>query len=223
MANGSPTETGLRRVRQSLPPDVTLVVVTKGRTLGQIQKVLDLGCRELGENRVKEAAEKIPEFSNVEGLRWHMVGHLQRNKAKLAAQLFDMVQSVDSLRLANALDSRCDAIGKRMPILIEINIGEEEQKHGIAPDEALSLVTQVAELPNLRLQGLMCMAPFIPAEQTRPYFKRMRQLFDTIAASLKSPNFTIISMGMTSDYRVAIEEGSTMVRIGRAIFEPSDA
>lgn len=222
MANETSTDTGLRRVKQSLPPDVTLVVVTKSRTLGQVRKVLDLGCRELGENRVKEAAEKIPEFSNIEGLHWHMIGHLQRNKARLAAQLFDMVQSVDSLRLANALDSRCDAIGKRMPVLIEVNIGEEEQKHGIAPDEALSLAKQVAQLPALQLQGLMCMAPFVPAEQARPYFRRMKQLFDEIATALQSPDFTVLSMGMTSDYHVAVEEGSTMVRIGRAIFEPSD-
>lgn len=218
----SPTEIGLARVRDSLPPHVTLVAVTKGRTLGQIACAIELGCRDLGENRVDEAAEKIPEFADVEGLRWHMIGHLQRNKAKRAAELFDMVQSVDSLRLAEALDRNCLALEKRMPLLIEVNIGGEGQKHGVAPDEALALVKQVAQLPSLQLRGLMAMAPFIPAEQTRPYFKRMRALFDDIAAGLKSPDFTVLSMGMTSDYRIAVEEGSTMVRIGRAIFEPSE-
>ena len=222
MADETPTKSGLARVKQNLPPDVTLVVVTKGRTLGQIQKVIELGCRTLGENRVKEAAEKIPECADVEGLRWHMIGHLQRNKAKRACELFDMIQSVDRLKLANALDRHCSALEKRIPVLIEVNIGEEEQKHGIPIDEAMSLVKQVAELSNLQLQGLMCMAPFIPAEQTRPYFKRMRLLFDNIAADLKSPDFTVLSMGMTSDYPIAVEEGSTMVRIGRAIFESSD-
>lgn len=218
----SPTEIGLVRVRASLPPHVTLVAVTKGRTPGQIASAIELGCRDLGENRVDEAAEKIPEFADVEGLRWHMIGHLQRNKARRAAELFDMVQSVDSLRLAEALDRNCSALEKRMPILIEVNIGGEEQKHGVAPDEALALVKQVAQLPSLQLRGLMAMAPFIPAEQTRPYFKRMRALFDNIAADLKSPDFTVLSMGMTSDYRIAVEEGSTMVRIGRAIFESSE-
>ncbi len=218
----SPTEIGLARVRASLPPHVTLVAVTKGRTRGQIRKAVELGCRDLGENRVDEAAEKISEFADVEGLRWHMIGHLQRNKAKRAAELFDMVQSVDSLRLAEALDRHCSALDKRMPLLIEVNIGGEGQKHGVAPSEALALVTQVARLPSLQLRGLMAMAPFIPAEQTRPYFKRMRALFDDIAADLKSPDFTVLSMGMTSDYRIAVDEGSTMVRIGRAIFEPSE-
>lgn len=217
----SPTALGLARVRASLPPHVTLVAVTKGRTQGQIRKAIELGCRDLGESRVAEAAGKIPEFADVKGLRWHMIGHLQRNKARRAAELFDMVQSVDSLRLAEALDRHCSALEKRMPILIEVNISGEEQKHGVAPGEALSLVRQAALLPGLQLRGLMAMAPFMPAGQTRPYFRRMRALFGDIAADLKSPGFTVLSMGMTSDYRIAVEEGSTMVRIGRAIFEPS--
>ncbi len=231
----TPIQEGLARVRASLPEAVTLVAVTKGRTPAQIREATLFGCneasasctagsaclcRDLGENRVDEAAEKIPFFGDVAGLRWHMIGHLQRNKAKGAVALFHMVQSVDSLRLAEALERHCAALGKILPVLIEVNISREEKKHGISPEETHALVREMTDFPHLKVSGLMAMAPFLPAEQTRPYFKRMASLFRDIKASLSSPDFTVLSMGMSEDHHVAVEEGSTMVRVGRAIFEP---
>ncbi len=223
LANSMPstTERGFTHIKGAMPEHVQLIVVTKGRTLGQIQAVIELGCRELGENRVKEAAEKIPEFSHIKGLHWHMIGHLQRNKARLACELFDMIQSVDRLKLANAIEKHCSSLEKRIPVLVEINISSEEQKHGVNPEGTLELCRQVSQLPHLELRGLMAMAPFVPEEDARPYFKKMRVLFGEVQQQLSSPGFDVLSMGMTSDYRVAIEEGSTMVRIGRAIFEPA--
>lgn len=233
----TPIQEGLARVRASLPEAVTIVAVTKGRTPAQIREATLFGyneasasctvgsaclCRDLGENRVDEAAEKITLFGDVAGLRWHMIGHLQRNKARDAAALFHMVQSVDSLRLAEALERHCAALGRRLPVLIEVNIGREEQKHGVPPEEALSLAREVIGLPHLKLSGLMAMAPFLPAEQTRPYFRRMAALFRDIRAATPTSDFTVLSMGMSEDYRIAVEEGSTMVRIGRAIFEPQE-
>ena len=216
----NPVAAALARVYTALPPTVTLVAVTKGRSPEQVRAVISAGCTVLGENRVKEAAEKVSEFSHVEGLRWHMIGHLQRNKAKLASLLFDMVQSVDSLRLAKALDRHCASQEKQMPVLIQVNIGQEPQKNGVALDEAQSLVGQVAGFENLKIRGLMCMAPFGPAEQARPYFRQMKKLFDDVSATLNTPEFDVLSMGMTNDYHEAVEEGSTMVRIGREIFDP---
>ena len=215
----TPIAKGLARVRAALPPAVTLVAVTKGRTPAQIREATLFGCRDLGENRVDEAAEKIPLLGDVAGLRWHMIGHLQRNKARDAAALFHMVQSVDSLRLAEALEKHCAAIGKILPVLIEVNISGEEQKHGVSPEETHALVKGMMSSPHLKVSGFMAMAPFLPAEQTRPYFRRMASLFRDIKAALPSPDFTVLSMGMSEDYPVAVEEGSTMVRIGRAIFE----
>lgn len=216
----SPLAEGLAQVRASLPQGVALIAVTKGRAPPQMREATLLGCRDLGENRVNEAAGKIPLLADIHGLRWHMIGHLQRNKAREAAALFHMVQSVDSPRLAEALERRCAALGKLLPVLVEVNIGGEEQKHGIPPEEAHALVKEMMGLPHLQVSGLMAMAPSLPSKQTRPHFRRMALLFKGIQAAIPSPYFTVLSMGMTDDYRIAVEEGSTMVRIGRAIFEP---
>ena len=205
----------IRAVRSFIPPGVVLLAVTKGQPHERIREAASLGLRDFGENRVQEAERKIP-LLDIPGLRWHMLGPVQRNKARNIAELFDMVQSIDSARAAEALGRRCAALGKRMDILLEVNITREVQRLGVAPEEVLALAKELSGIPHLRLRGLMAIAPNTPAEETRPYFRRMRMLFEECHKAI--PSMDVLSMGMSNDYRIAIEEGSTMVRLGRALF-----
>jgi len=189
--------------------DVKLIAVTKTRTVEEIKQAIKAGIACIGENRVQEAEEKFPLLPNVEK---HMIGSLQTNKVKLAVKLFDMIQSVDSLKLAKEIDKRCKAINKVMPILVEINIGDEASKHGIKPEDVEGFVKEISKLKNIKVYGLMCVAPLVNPEEARPYFKQMKRLFDSIG------NMKWLSMGMSNDYKIAIEEGSNMIRIGTAIF-----
>lgn len=193
----------------NIPSHVKLVAVTKTRTVEEIKKAIEAGIECIGENKIQEAKQKFPFLPDVEK---HMVGHLQTNKVKLAVKLFDMIQSVDSVKLAEEIDKRCEAINKVMPILVEINIGNEENKQGIKFGDAKGFISGISQLKNIDIQGLMCIAPFIPLEETRPYFRKMKELFDSFS------NLKWLSMGMSNDYKVAIEEGSNMVRIGTAVF-----
>lgn len=192
-----------------IPSNVKLVAVTKTRTVEEIKQAIISGITCIGENRVQEANEKFPLLPNVEK---HMIGSLQTNKVKLAVELFDMIQSVDSLKLAKEIDKRCKAINKVMPVLVEVNIGDEPNKHGIKLEDAKSFVKEISQLKNIDVQGLMCVAPLVNPEEARPYFKKMKQAFDSING------LKWLSMGMSNDYKIAIEEGSNMVRIGTAIF-----
>ena len=197
--------------------EVTLVCVTKGRSLDEIRAALDCGVTIFGENRVQEAATKIPSFPHT--VIWHLIGHLQRNKVKHAIELFDMIHSVDSLRLAEEIEKRAAAAQEIVPVLIEVNVAGEESKFGATLDEAPDLADIVSRMPNVDLGGLMTMAPFVDdAEEVRPVLRALRELRDRIRDEhgLELPN---LSMGMTQDYEVAVEEGATMVRIGSAIFE----
>lgn len=197
------------------PEDITLVAVTKKFGVQQIREALAVGITDIGENYVQEAAEKWAEVGPA--AKWHFIGHLQRNKAKNAVVIFDMVQSVDSLPLAEELGKRAVAAGKTLDVLIEVNISQEEAKFGIQTDDALILASQVAKIQGLRLLGLMGMPPFLDyPEETRPYFARLKQIFD----ALPTEQQRFLSMGMTHDFEVAIEEGANMVRIGSAIFGP---
>ncbi len=199
------------------PEDITLVAVTKTVEPERINRAIQLGVKIIGENRVQEARDKKPEVLPV---TWHLVGHLQTNKVKYAVRLFDMIQSVDSLHLAEEISKRCVAEGKTMPILIEVNTSGEPTKYGCKPDEAAELVARVAELPNLQIQGLMTIGLFTDnPEEVRPCFVTLRELAEKID-SQRIPNvrMDVLSMGMTSDFEVAIAEGATMVRIGTAIF-----
>lgn len=200
----------------------TLVVVTKTQPVEKVIEAINSGITDIGENRVEEAFEKIEllEKYNLleENLRkkvkWHMIGHLQTNKVKTAIEIFDMIQSVDSFKLAKEIDRQCKKINKIMPVLIEVNISGEKQKYGIKPEEVFSFLELTGQLDNIKVKGLMCMAPFFEPgtiEKTRPYFKELYSLF-------KKTNLEILSMGMSNDYRIAVEEGSNMVRIGTAIF-----
>ena len=201
---------------------ITIVAVSKGRSIDQIKEAVDAGIPDIGENRVQEAVLKHKELSviryTLSAIRWHMVGHLQTNKVKDAVMIFDLIHSVDSLRLAIEIDKQALKINKIQDILIEVNTSGEESKYGIRVEEAGALARSVSELKNVRLLGLMTLAHFTDdPESTRPYFRMLRELRDKIAAS--KDELRVLSMGMTDDFKVAVEEGSNMVRIGRAIFE----
>jgi len=196
---------------------VTLVAVSKAIPLPVIREGVEAGITILGENRVQEARDKIALLPHV--ARWHLVGHLQTNKAKLAIQLFELIHSLDSLRLAQILDRLGRELAKPARCLVEVNLGGEESKSGITEDGVRPLLEGAAGLRHLRIQGLMAIPPFLPdPEQIRPYFRRLRTLRD----KLRDEGFALdeLSMGMTHDFEVAIEEGATLVRIGTAIFGP---
>lgn len=197
------------RARRS-PDEVTLVAVTKTIEVPAIEAAFNAGIRNFGENRVQEAKPKIEQLESLRAqLTWHMVGHLQTNKAKTAVDIFDIIHSVDSLRLAEALSRHSQ---KRLPVLIEVNVAAEATKGGFGLPEVDEAIRQIGRLPNIEIEGLMTIAPWVSdAEEVRPVFRRLRQLGDALG-------LRHISMGMTDDFEVAIEEGATLVRIGRAIF-----
>jgi pyridoxal phosphate enzyme (YggS family) len=195
--------------------DVTLVVVTKTRSDDEIRQAIECGATDIGENYVQEAEEKFSRLGHV--ARWHMIGHLQKNKARHVVEFADLIHSVDSEALAKEIGRRSQAIGHVRDVLIEVNISGEQSKFGVAPDKAQALAQQVAAIPGIRLCGLMGMAPFLPdPESARPYFRKLKQTWD----KLPDEQRLYLSMGMTQDFETAVEEGSNMVRIGAAIFEP---
>ena len=195
--------------------DVLLVGVSKTVDVERIRQAIAAGIPALGENRVQEAREKIETLGRA--VPWHLIGHLQTNKAKDAARLFDWLHSVDRLELAAELDRRARALGRTVDVLLEVNVGEEPQKSGVRPDEIKPLLDAVAGMTGIRIRGLMAIPPAAPnPEQTRPHFRRLRGLRD--AAGLEH-----LSMGMSADFAVAVEEGATMVRVGTAIFGPRPA
>jgi len=205
---------------------ITIVAVSKGRTPEQIKEVIDSGINDIGENKIQEALVKYNEITNkrINGPRinWHMVGHLQTNKAKEAVRIFGLIHSVDSLHLAEEIDRQAGKINKIQDILIEVKTSPEPSKFGLKPDEIFEVIKGIAGLKNINLKGLMTIAPVLAnPEETRPYFRKLRELRERINETMKQRNngFTVLSMGMTDDFQVAIEEGATMVRVGRAIFE----
>jgi pyridoxal phosphate enzyme (YggS family) len=218
-----------RKVGRS-PEDITLVCVTKGIDTERIKEIISLGIANIGENRVQEAKEKytiLTQTANRKPLtvRWHMVGHLQTNKVKYAVRLFDLIHSVDSLKLAQEIDKEAKKINKIQEVLIEVNTSGERTKFGIEPEKTLSLAEEILKLRNLRLRGMMTIAAILNnPEKARPYFRTLRELRDKIY-QLRVTNYElpILSMGMSQDFEVAIEEGATMVRIGTAIFNPLSA
>lgn len=233
------------------PLSVTLVGVSKGRPLLDIQEAIKVGITDIGENRVQEALLKYNEFSRygqtgihpnqsapypkgresalslrdglvrLSGLRWHMIGHLQTNKVKDAVRIFDLIQSVDSLRLAEAIEKEAVKIDKVQDVLIEVKTSPEATKFGAEPHEVARLLEGVRRLKNIRVSGLMTIAPLVDApEKARVYFRRLKEVFDASNACCPgSCQLRELSMGMTDDFEVAIEEGSTMIRIGRALFQ----
>jgi pyridoxal phosphate enzyme (YggS family) len=198
---------------------VTIVAVTKTQSVGRIREAVSAGLTILGENRVQEAAEKIAGLADLPVV-WHLIGHLQTNKVKQAVALFSLIQSVDSLKLAAEIDRQARQAGKIQDILLQINVAGEESKFGIDPKAAVTVTAALEALPNIRLCGLMTIAPFFAqAEQTRPIFRQTKQLFDELKKCVANPEqFRWLSMGMTHDYTVAVEEGSNMIRVGSGIF-----
>jgi PLP dependent protein len=204
--------------------DVKLVAVSKTVPANSIRRAYEVGLRDFGENRVQEAEAKRPALSDLSPT-WHLIGHLQTNKAKLARELFHWVQSVDSERLATRLDQATVCTGDRLPVLLEVNLGGEATKAGAREDEVCELAERIGELQTLELRGLMAIPPFFEnPDQVRPFFRRLRGLAKAIGAK-KFPNVSVaeLSMGMSHDFEVAIEEGATIIRLGTAIFGPLSA
>jgi pyridoxal phosphate enzyme (YggS family) len=204
------------------PDEITLMAVTKTFPPDRIREAYAAGLRVFGENRVQEFAAKATTLRDLHDVEWHLIGHLQTNKAAKAAELFDAVDSVDSVRMAEKLNAAAESSGKTLSVLIEINVGGERAKSGVAPDsEALEQILQGApRLRNLKIRGLMTVPPFTEdPEGSRPYFRQLRQIRDSIAArKLPQVGMEVLSMGMSHDFEVAIEEGATCVRVGTAIF-----
>ncbi len=195
--------------------DVKLVAITKTVDIGLIREAADAGVRIFGENYVQEAKEKIAAVGR--DVEWHMTGHLQKNKARDAVNMFSMVQTIDSLGLAEELDKRAGAGGKVILGLIEVNLGEERTKSGVSKDELVPFLNSVKGLKNLSIKGLMAIPPFFyEPEKVRPYFKALRESLER--ANAEGFSLSELSMGMSHDFEVAVEEGATMVRIGTAIF-----
>lgn len=217
-------EIAARRAGQS-PNDITLVAVSKTFPADTVLEAYRAGARDFGENRVEEACEKIPAVNQAVGagkIRWHLVGHLQRRKARDAVALFDVVQSVDTLRLAETMNRSAGERQVCVPILLQVNVGHDPHKFGFdlnSRDAFIKDVEKIVTLPNLRVQGLMTIGPLVAsAEEARPFFRALRTLRDELARQFAETGWLELSMGMTNDYAVAIEEGATIVRIGRAIF-----
>lgn len=212
------------------PVEIKLVAVSKTVDINRIKEAIDSGINIFGENRVQETKEKISNLKSqitpptpplnkggIEGVEWHLVGHLQTNKVKMAVMLFDLIHSVDSIRLAEEINSQAEKIGKKERVLIEVNLGGEETKYGISPAETTGLVMDMSKLKNISLEGLMTMPPFsAEPEDSRKYFRELRDLSKDIEK--EGIRVKELSMGMSNDFEVAIEEGATMVRIGTAIF-----
>ncbi|MDP1853356.1 MAG: YggS family pyridoxal phosphate-dependent enzyme [Candidatus Omnitrophota bacterium] len=231
-----------RKVKRS-PGEITLIAVVKEANLAQIKEAINAGIFDLGENKVREALIKYNQlntqhprltparttFSRARSfgqairntLKWHMIGHLQTNKVKEAVRIFDLIHSVDSQHLAEEINKQAKKINKIQDILIEVNTSGEKTKFGLKPDETIEVIKKASEFKNIRINGLMTIAPLSNnPEEARPYFKMLRELKEKIVVKLGIGNWElgILSMGMSQDYKVAIEEGATIVRIGRAIF-----
>ena len=208
----------INNILHELPPNVQLLAAGKSRNPRDVEEAVAAGITIIGENYVQEA-EKAREAVG-DRVEWHFIGHLQKNKVKKAVELFDLIETVDSIEIAREIDKRCAQMGKVMPVLIEVNSGREPQKSGVYPEKAEALVTEAAVLQNIKIMGLMTMGPFQKKpEDLRPCFSQTKHLFDGISRlNLPGVEMKYLSMGMTDSYKIAIEEGANLVRIGSKIF-----
>lgn len=204
------------------PKEVTLVAVSKTKPVEMLQQVYDAGARVFGENKVQEIMDK---YDHLPGdIRWQMIGHLQRNKVKYIVDKVDMIHSVDSYRLAQTIETEAAKKNVTVSVLLEVNVAEEESKFGLKMDEVLPLVQQISELPHVQVKGLMTIAPFVSnPEDNRGIFRKLKKLsVDIEAKNINNTTMSVLSMGMTGDYMVAVQEGATMVRVGTGIFGERD-
>lgn len=212
----------LQEIQKNLPDNVTLIAVSKTHTKEEIDEAFACGCRVFGENKVQEIADKYDQMPS--DVKWHMIGHLQRNKVKYIIDKVAMIHSVDSLRLAETIEKEAAKKDICMPILIEVNVAEEESKFGLKVEEVLPLIEEISSYSHIQVKGLMTIAPFVAnPEENRDVFRKLKKLSVDIAAkNINNINMSVLSMGMTNDYQVAVEEGSTMVRVGTGIFGERD-
>ena len=201
------------------PEEIKLVAVTKTAAIEQIKEAINAGVKIIGENKVQEAKEKYQILTA--DTEWHLIGHLQTNKVKYAIEIFDCIQTVDSIKLAKEIDKRSLQFGKTTNVLVEVNVSGEKSKYGIKPEEVEPFLKEISEFSGIRVRGLMTIAPIIEEdkEEVRPYFRKLRELSEEIKSkNINNLKMDYLSMGMTDDFEVAIEEGANMVRIGRGIF-----
>ena len=219
---GIKTEDSVVKIINSLPAGVLLVAAAKTRTPAEVAAAIDRGIKIIGYNYVQEAEQMYQIIGNT--VQWHMIGHLQRNKVKKAVKLFDLIETIDSWRLAESVDQHCADEEKIMPVLIEINSGKESNKTGVLPENVDELIWEISDLPNLRVQGLMTMGPrFGNPEDARPYFKETKAAFDRLKKTkIANVEMRYLSMGMSNSYQIAIEEGANIVRIGTKLFGERD-
>ena len=204
------------------PAEIRLVCVTKTATANQLQEAISSGISDIGENRVKDALLKYDSLGEqAQGTKWHMIGHLQTNKVKKCLQIFDTIHSLDSINLADEIDKQAKSLGKCIDCLVQVNVSGEDSKYGISPEETEAFIRKVSFFSNIHIAGLMTMAPFVDnPEQVRPFFKKIYSLKESLRKmDISNTDVKDISMGMTQDFEVAIEEGATFVRIGTAIFK----
>ncbi|MCQ2547889.1 MAG: YggS family pyridoxal phosphate-dependent enzyme [Clostridia bacterium] len=204
------------------PEDIMLLAVTKTHEAPEMNEVIDCGVENIGENKVQEITRK---YDDVKPAKWHLIGHLQTNKVKYIIDKVEMIHSVDSLHLAQEIDKRAKQHGLVMKILVQVNVAEEESKFGITSQETDKLINDILEnCPNVKICGIMCIAPFVDdEEEARPYFREAKQIYDSyLGDTREGMDFKYLSMGMSNDYEVAIEEGSNLVRVGTAIFGARD-
>jgi len=208
----------VKQIKDSISPDVILLAAAKTRSLEEVEAIIQAGVTHIGYNYIQEAIPIIQSIGTK--AEWHMIGHLQRNKAKIAVQNFDMIETVDSLRLSQTIDRYCEQIHKIMPVLIEINSGREANKTGVLPEEVDDLIQKIASFANIHIEGLMTMGPrFGNPEDARPYFKIAKDAYERIAAkNLPNVSMRFLSMGMSNSYQIAIEEGANIIRIGTKLF-----
>ncbi|OQX54231.1 MAG: YggS family pyridoxal phosphate enzyme [Candidatus Aminicenantes bacterium 4484_214] len=216
----SQIEDNVKAILAELPPGVELVAAAKARTPNEIQEAIKAGVKIIGENYIQEAINAYQIIGRQ--VKWHFIGHLQRNKVKKAIDIFDLIETLDSLPLAKEIDKRCGQKGKVMPVLIEINSGREPQKFGVLPEDVEDFVRQLASFSHLRVWGVMTMGPaFGDPEDARPYFQETARIFNHLKSlSLPHVEMKYLSMGMSNSYQVAIEEGANLVRLGTVIFGP---
>ena len=200
------------------PKEVTLIAVSKTKPVSMLKEAYDAGARCFGENKVQEIMDKHPQLP--EDIQWHMIGHLQRNKVKYIVDKVSMIHSVDSLRLAQTIEQEAAKHNVCVPVLLEVNVAQEESKFGLKMDEVLPLIETIADFPHIKVQGLMTIAPYVEnAEDNRDFFRQLKKLsVDIEAKNINNVSMSVLSMGMTGDYRVAVQEGATMVRVGTGIF-----